>query len=97
MSALWISHVKASDMDAFRRYGKLAGPVITAHGGVLVARGGRHLTLEGVDRPMHVVIRFPSLEAAEACYRDLAYQAALAEIATGVERDIIVVEELPNA
>lgn len=84
-------------MDAFRRYGKLAGPVIAEYGGEFVARRGRHVTLEGTERPMHVVIRFPSMETAEACYRDPAYQAALAEAGTGVEREIVIVEELPTA
>jgi uncharacterized protein (DUF1330 family) len=41
-----------------------------------------------------VVARFPSLEAAEACYRSEAYQAALAHAKGAAVRDLVVVEEV---
>ena len=92
-SALWIAHVHVTDAEAYGRYAALAGPVIAAHGGVFLARSGRYVQLEGTDRARNVVARFPSLEAAEACYRSAGYQAALAHAVGAAERDLVIVEE----
>lgn len=92
-SALWIAHVKVLDAEAYGRYAALAGPAIARHGGTFLARGGRYVQLEGNDRPRNVVARFPSLEAAVACYHSAEYQAALAHAKGASERDLMVVEE----
>jgi uncharacterized protein (DUF1330 family) len=92
MPALWIAHVTVTDEDAYRKYAALATTAIAAHGGHFIARGGRYVQLEGKDRPRNVVARFPDLEAAEACYRSDAYQAALEHARGASERDLIVVE-----
>lgn len=97
MSALWIAHVKVLDAESYGRYAKLAGPVIAAHGGVFLARAARYVRLEGAERERHVVARFPSVEAAEACYRSDDYQAALAHALGASERDLVIVEETPPA
>lgn len=93
MSALWIAHVHVTDEEAYGRYAKLAGGAIAAFGGVFLARGARYVQLEGRDRARNVVARFPSLEAAEACYRSDEYQAALAHARGAAERDLVIVEE----
>lgn len=92
-AAFWIAHVKVIDAAAYGRYAELAGPAIAKHGGVFLARGGRYVQLEGNDRPRNVVARFPSLEAAVACYNSPEYQAALAHAKGASERDLMVVEE----
>ncbi len=92
MPALWIAHVTVTDAEAYGRYAALAGPAIADHGGVFIARGGRYVQLEGTDRARNVVARFPSLEAAEACYRSAAYQAALDHARGASERDLVIVE-----
>jgi uncharacterized protein (DUF1330 family) len=94
MPAYWIAHVKVSDEEAYRRYAALATGAIEGHGGRFLARGGRHLQMEGADRPRNVVVEFPSLEAAEACYRSPEYQAALAHARDAAERDLVLVEGL---
>ena len=94
MSALWIAHVKVTDAEAYGRYAALATEAIAAHGGVFLARGGRHVQLEGTDRPRNVVARFPSLEAAVECYNSPAYQEALSHAKGAAERDLMVVEEV---
>lgn len=68
MGALWIAHVTVTDAEAYGKYAKLAGPAIAKHGGYFIARGGRFVQLEGKERARNVVARFPSVEAAEACY-----------------------------
>lgn len=95
MSALWIAHVHVTDPEAYGRYAALATDAIAAHGGVFIARAGRYVQLEGRDRARNVVARFPSLEAAEACYRSPEYQAALEHARNAAERDLVIVEEAP--
>lgn len=97
MTALWIAHVTVTDPEAYGRYAAEAGPAIAAHGGVFLARGGRFKQMEGNERPRNVVARFPSFDAAIACYESSAYQAALAHAKGASERDLVIVEELPPA
>ncbi len=92
-TALWIAHVQVTDPEAYGKYAVAAGPAIAAHGGKFLARGGRHVQLEGNDRPRNVVARFPSLEQAVACYHSAEYQAALAHAKGASIRDLVVVEE----
>jgi uncharacterized protein (DUF1330 family) len=91
--AFWIAHVKVLDTVAYGKYAALAGPAIAAHGGTFLARGGRYVQLEGNDRARNVVARFPSLDAAVACYHSAAYQEALSHARGASERDLMVVEE----
>ena len=91
-AAFWIAHVAVHDAKAYGRYATLATDAIAEHGGEFLARATRHVTLEGPDRKRHVVARFPSLEAAVACYNSPAYQAALEHAKGAAERDLVVVE-----
>lgn len=93
-TALWIAHVTVTDAEAYGRYAKAAGPAIAAHGGVFLARGGRYVQLEGNDRARNVVARFPTVEAAVACYNSPAYQEALSFAKGASVRDLVVVEEI---
>lgn len=91
--ALWIAHVAVTDPEAYGRYAALATEAIAAHGGVFLARAGRYRQMEGRERARNVVARFPSLEAAVACYESPAYQAALDHARGAAERDLVIVEE----
>lgn len=93
-TALWIAHVTVTDAEAYGRYAQGAGPAIAAHGGTFLARGGRYVQLEGNERARNVVARFPSVEAAVACYHSADYQAALAHAKGASVRDLVVVEEI---
>lgn len=94
MSALWIAHVEVTDPQAYGEYAKRATSAIADHGGVFLARAGRYVQLEGKERARNVVARFPSVEAAVACYNSTAYQEALAFAKGAAERDLVVVEEV---
>jgi uncharacterized protein (DUF1330 family) len=93
-TALWVAHVLVNDTEAYGRYARLATDAIAAHGGVFLARGGRHVQLEGPERPRNVVARFPSVEAAVACYHSPEYQAALDHARGAAVRELSVVEEI---
>ncbi len=92
MPAYWIAHAEVTNPESYGEYAKLAGPAIEAHGGRFLARGGRHKQLEGNERPRNVVVEFPSLEAADACYNSDAYQAALKHAIGASVRDLVIVE-----
>lgn len=90
--AYWIARVDVRDEAAYGEYARRAGPAIAAHGGEFLARGGAHVQFEGPDRARNVLARFPSLAAAEACYRSAAYQEALGFARGASERDLVIVE-----
>jgi uncharacterized protein (DUF1330 family) len=92
MPAYWIAHAEVTDPEAYGRYAKLATEAIAAHGGRFLARGGAYVQLEGRDRARNVLAEFPSLEAAEACYRSPEYQTALAHARGAAVRDLVIVE-----
>jgi uncharacterized protein (DUF1330 family) len=94
MSAYWVSRVHVTDPEIYAKYVKLAGPAIEKHGGVFLARGGRQVILEGGDFERSIVARFPSVEAAVACYNSPEYtEARKYTIGTSV-RHMVAVEGL---
>ena len=78
----WIAHVAGNDPDSltsdgYKAYVEGAGPAFKEFGAKFLARGGPFQIAEGEDLgTRHVVIEFPSLEAAKACYNSAAYSEA---------------------
>ena len=81
-----------NDPDKLKAYAEGAGPALIEHGGKILARGGRSVTFEGTEKLRVVVVEFPNLEAAEACYDSDAYRATHAKLGDGGRRDLYVVE-----
>ncbi len=94
MPAYWIAHVTVTDDSSYKQYAARATGAIEAHGGKFLARGGRHVQLEGVDRARHVVVEFPDIESAERCYNSDSYQEALGFARDAAIRDLVVVESI---
>lgn len=92
MPAYWIAHVTVTDEAAYGEYARLATGAIAAHGGKFLARAGRFRQFEGREHARNVLVEFPSLEAAEACYASEAYQQALDHAEGAAERDLVIVE-----
>jgi uncharacterized protein (DUF1330 family) len=92
MPAYWIARSTVSDADAYAKYAPRARDAIKAHGGKFLVRGGALKVLEGSDRPRAVLVEFPSLAAAEACYNSAEYQEALTYAKGAAERDVCIVE-----
>lgn len=92
MPAYWIGHIHITDAEEYGKYAQLAGPAIEKHGGRFLARGGKHMTLEGEDFARNVVVEFASLDAAVACYNSPDYQEALAFAKRGATRNLCIVE-----
>ncbi|MEO0917512.1 MAG: DUF1330 domain-containing protein [Pseudomonadota bacterium] len=92
MPALWIAHVDVTDEVGYADYIKVASECIPAHGGVFIARGGRYQQMEGTDHPRNVVARFPTFEAALACYNSPEYQAVVPTATAASDRSVVIVE-----
>ena len=92
MPAYWIAHAEVTDADRYGEYARRATGAIEGHGGRFLARGGAYRQLEGNDRARNVVVEFPDLAAAEACYNSPAYQEALSHARGASVRDLVIVE-----
>jgi uncharacterized protein (DUF1330 family) len=90
--AYWIAHVTVTSPDQYKLYANAAPEAFRKYGATILARGGTHHQMEGEGRPRNVVIEFPSLEAALACYNSPEYQAAKAKRKGAGEAEIVLVE-----
>jgi uncharacterized protein (DUF1330 family) len=90
--AYWITcYRKISDPAKLAAYAKLAGPAIEAGGGRFLARGTASKAYEAGRAERTVVIEFDSVELAVTVHDSPGYQAALAALAGGAERDVRIV------
>lgn len=92
MTAYWIARITIHDTEGYDRYRELAGPAIEGQGGKFLSRGGRHQTLEGLDRPRNVLVEFPDFETAIHCYNSPEYQEALSHALPAAERDVVIID-----
>ena len=91
--AYWVSAYRAvKDPDKLAAYAKLAGPALHAGGGRFLARGEPVKTYEAGLKLRTVVLEFDSVQHAHDAHDSPAYQAALAALGKGAERDIRIVE-----
>lgn len=75
----WIAHVEVTDPDQYVHYVTGAKAAFEKYGAHFLARGGENVEVEGaLGRSRHVVIEFPSYQAAQDCYNSPEYQAAKA-------------------
>ena len=94
MPAYWIAHVAVTDPDRYKGYQNLAPLAFSKFGGTFLARGGASDTPEGPVFDRHVVIEFPDLESARACYASPEYQNAKAQRDAAATVMITIVEGL---
>ena len=93
--AYWINTFRSvSDPDKLAAYIELAGPVMRASGGRFLARGLPAAVFESGVVERTVIIEFDSVEAAVATYESPGYQAALAALGDGAQRDLRVIDAL---
>ena len=92
MSAYWIStYFEVHDEAKMKAYAELAGPALTAAGGVFLARGLPEAVYESGRLQRSVLIEFASVEAAIAAHDSAAYQSALRALDDGADRDLRIV------
>lgn len=91
--AYWVGTYRAvRDPAKLAAYAQLAGPAITAGGGRFLVRGMPAQVYEAGLQQRTVVIEFDSVDQARAAHDSPGYQAALAALGDGAERDIRIVE-----
>lgn len=94
MPAYWIAHVTVHDMQQYQKYMALAPDAFQKYQAKFIVRGGVALNLEGQKFERHVVIEFPDLATAQACYESDEYQKAKAERSDCADVMISIVEGL---
>lgn len=89
---------KVSDPERFKAYMAAAPAIVAAAGGEYLARGGRLAVLEGPWQPDRItLLRFPSLQAAQAFYASESYRAARdLRLGTTDRFNMIVTEGVPG-
>jgi uncharacterized protein (DUF1330 family) len=94
MPAYWIARALVKDATQYKRYTDRVPAIVAAHGGRVLARGGRFQIMEGpADFHRFVVIEFPSLEAGVACFESPEYvEAASARRGGAGVVEIVMVE-----
>lgn len=88
----WIVLATVSEPSRFGQYTSVAGPLIAAQGGRVLARGDVAVVVEGLVPGRPYVIEFPSYAAAQACLRSPGYQEAI-QLRAGVAQFQIVIVE----
>ena len=77
MAAYWIARAKINDPVEYGKYAERIPGILAKYDAKVLARGGESKNLEGPDVfERFVVIEFPSMEAAEACFNSAEYQEA---------------------
>jgi uncharacterized protein (DUF1330 family) len=90
--AYWIARVDVRDPETYKKYVETAKPAFVRHQAKFLARGGRTEVLEGKARARNVIIEFPSMEEALACYNSPDYTAARAIRQTVSDGEFVLVE-----
>lgn len=87
-----IGHITVKDPEAYREYVERDTPILHRLGGRFIVRGGPSQVVEGTTHDRHVVIEFPSYEAALTAYNDPEYQEVAAIRHNTADSVILVVE-----
>lgn len=86
MSAYLVARFEVKDPDALGDYSQHAAPIIKAHGGALLFKGGSEGNLTGSDPlPKIAVFEFPDRAALDAFYASAEYQALTTQREKGAE------------
>ena len=87
-----IVHGDVSDLEEYKKYQAANAEPIRNFGGRFLVRGGASEVVEGSLRSRHVVIEFPSYQAALDWYKSDLYQAAKALREPISTLDFLIVE-----
>jgi len=88
----WIGRIDVADEAGYRAYIAANAEAFARYGARFLVRGGPFEAVEGTARSRNVVIEFPSLDAARACYLSPEYQAAKALREPVSVGDLVIIE-----
>jgi len=88
----WIAHATVTDQAKYDEYRAGVAVPFEKYDAKFLVRGGAAEVLEGAAKERHIVVEFPSVEAARECFSSPEYQAAKAKRKGASENDVIIVE-----
>jgi uncharacterized protein (DUF1330 family) len=88
----WIANVEVRDAAVYDQYRAANAKPFADYGAKFLVRGAPADVREGTSKPRIVVIEFPSLADAVACYESDAYQAAKDIRATVSDGTLLIIE-----
>ena len=98
MVAYWVARARIVDPVEYKKYTGLVPDIIAKYEGKVLARGGAFRILEGPENfERHIVIEFPSMERAEACFNSPEYKQAAAFRRDGAGINELVIVESGDA
>jgi uncharacterized protein (DUF1330 family) len=93
----WIGQIDVTDAEGYKPYTVANQAPFGEFGARYLVRAGQKDVTEGRARSRIVVLKFPSYDAALACYRSPAYQAAKRLREGKAEADLVIVEGYDGA
>lgn len=87
----WVAHIDVSNPDGYKAYVAANAEPLKKYGAKFLVRGGQFEAPEGSMRARHVVLEFPSYEAALACYNSPEYQRAVALRKPHSAGDVVII------
>jgi len=88
----WIARVDVSDEEGYKPYAAANPAIFKKYGAKFVVRAGKYESLEGTSRSRNVVIEFPDVATALACYRSPEYQENIKRREPYATADIVIIE-----
>ena len=88
----WVAHIDLRDPEAHKSYQAAIAEVFRRHRGRYLVRAGAFESKEGANRSRHIVVEFPSYQAALDAYRSPEGQAAAAMRQANAETNLLVLE-----
>jgi uncharacterized protein (DUF1330 family) len=88
----WIAHATVTNQAKYDEYRAGVAEPFEKYGAKFLVRGGAADVLEGTAKERHIVVEFPSVDAARECFNSPEYQAAKAKRKGASENDVIIVE-----
>lgn len=90
--AYWIARVDVHDPETYKHYLASNQVAFAKYGARYVVRGAPFDAIEGSSRSRNVVIEFPDIEMARACYNSPEYQHGVKFRKAAAEADVIIIE-----
>jgi uncharacterized protein (DUF1330 family) len=88
----WVAHIDIRDPEAYKSYLAMIAEVFRQHRGRYLVRAGAFESKEGANRSRHVVVEFPSYQAALDAYRSPECARAIALRQANAETNLLVLE-----
>jgi uncharacterized protein (DUF1330 family) len=88
----WVAHIDVRDPEAYRAYQAAITEVFRKHRGRYLVRGGAFESKEGANRGRHIVVEFPSYQAALDAYHSPEGMRAAALRQAYADTNLLVLE-----